>query len=390
MFSARTAWSSEQNRLSLLVEEKRRRGDSILDLMESNPTRCGFTYPTREILNALSSTQVLSYQPHPRGLLSARRAIAEYYNSGGVSVDPAHIMLTASTSEAYAFLLTLLCNPNDEIAVARPGYPLLEFLAKTTGVTLNRYRLAYDGTWRIDWPSLESAVTDRTRAIVLVHPNNPTGSYITPEDFARVCNFAAERQCAVIVDEVFWPFALAPSYTPVRSVGFPSPAILFSLNGISKLAALPQMKLSWFIVDGPGEQVARAFERLDILADTFLSVNTPVQVALPVILRSAPGMIEQIRNRIQSNYRCLQEALTGSSVSVLCAEGGWYAVLQLPQCRNDESWAIEILSRSDVHTFPGSFFDMDQPACLVVSLLPPAPIVREGAMRIRRTVDDLA
>ncbi|MCX6122848.1 MAG: pyridoxal phosphate-dependent aminotransferase [Ignavibacteriales bacterium] len=377
------------NQLSDLIAAKRQRREVIIDLTESNPTRCGISYPKKEIIAALADASSLLYQPEPRGLLIARKAIADYYTTLGASVAPEHILLTASTSEAYSFLFKLLCNAGDEVIVPQPSYPLLEYLCQLNDVALRQYRLVYDGEWHIDFESLQSAFTSRTRAIVLVHPNNPTGSYLKQNEFEQVCTMADEHQCAVIADEVFQPYSYFPDARRANVLALKSSALLFSLNGISKLLGLPQLKLSWIVINGTSLHTVEALNRLDIIADTFLSVNTPVQTAIPMLLSYASDIENQIRLRIQTNYTLLQQIFAGSSASLFQIEGGWYAILQLPQIRNDGDCAIELLQQQNILVHPGHFFDMKQTSCIVLSLLPPSDLFANASSRIRLFVEQL-
>jgi aspartate/methionine/tyrosine aminotransferase len=388
MFSSRTDWNTTPNRLSGLAAEKRLRGESITDLTESNPTKCEFSYPTEEILSALTEPSIVSYQPEPRGLLSARKAIAEYYAVHGIAITPEQIILTSSTSEAYSFLFKLLCNVGDEVVVPQPSYPLFEYLCQLNDITLRQYRLAYDGEWHIDFASLQAQFSDRTRAIVLVHPNNPTGSYLKQNEFDQICSLASEHHSSLIADEVFGPYDMSPDVHCANILTSQSFVPLFSLNGISKLLGLPQLKLSWIVVDGNLQQRDEALNRLDIIADTFLSVNTPVQVALPKLLRCSSDIGNKIRLRIQMNYRLLQKVFADSSTSVLRVEGGWYAVLQLPQKYSDDNWAEEILTHQNILVQPGHFFDMEQKSCIVISLLSVSDLFDDAILRLQRFIEE--
>ena len=387
MFSSRTDWNTTPNRLSGLAAEKYLRGESIIDLTESNPTKCKFSYPSEEILNTLSDRSVLSYQPEPRGLLSARKAITEYYAAQGIALTPEQIILTSSTSEAYSFLFKLLCNVGDEVVVPQPSYPLFEYLCQLNDITLRYYRLAYDGEWHIDFTSLEAQLSERTRAIVLVHPNNPTGSYLKQNEFDRICSLASEHHSSLIADEVFGPYDISPGVDCANILTSQSFMPLFSLNGISKLLGLPQLKLSWIFVHGDLQQKGEALNRLDIIADTFLSVNTPVQIALPRLFRFSSDIRNQIRLRIQTNYKLLQNIFADSNTSVLRVEGGWYAILHLPQKHSDDNWAEEILIHQNILVQPGHFFDMEQESCIVISLLPDSRIFKETILRLMRFIE---
>jgi alanine-synthesizing transaminase len=379
----------EPNWLSGLVAAKRLRGEVIIDLTESNPTRCEISYPEKEILSAIASKSSLLYQPEPRGLLIARKAVADYYATLGITVMPEHVMLTASTSEAYSFLFKLLCNAGDEVIVPQPSYPLLEYLCQINDVALRQYCLTYDGEWRLDFESLQSTFTERTRAIVLVHPNNPTGSYLKKNEFEQMCAFAAEHRCAIIADEVFGSYNISSGADRASILTSHTSVLLFSLNGISKLLGLPQFKLSWIVAHGNPQQTNEALGRLDIIADTFLSVNTPVQTALQKLLEQSPVINEQIHTRVYSNFHLLQKVFTDSKASVFHVEGGWYAILQLPQFHNDDEWATELLHQQNILVHPGHFFDMKQKSCIVISLLPPSKLFADALYRIRLFIEQL-
>jgi alanine-synthesizing transaminase len=388
MFSSRTQWNTIPNRLSDLIAAKRLSGEILMDLTESNPTSCEFSYPGKEILAALAQPSSLTYQPEPRGLLRARTAIADYYTTRGVTVLPEHLVLTASTSEAYSFLFKLLCNAGDEVIIPQPSYPLLEYLCQLNDVVLRHYRLAYDGEWHIDFESLQSAFTGFTRALILVHPNNPTGSYLKQTEFDRVCAIASEHQCAIIADEVFQPYSLSPDVHRATILAPRSSGMLFSLNGISKLLGLPQLKLSWIVVNGNPQQTGEALGRLDIIADTFLSVNTPIQAAIPDLLSYASDIGHQIRLRIQTNYKLLQNIFSHSSTSVFQAEGGWYAILRLPQILSDDQWAENILTSQNIIVQPGHYYGIEQKSCIVLSLLPVLDLFEDALIKIRRFIED--
>lgn len=387
MFSSRTQWNTTLNRLTQILRTKRSLGESIIDLTESNPTHCGFSYPADDIIAAVADPLIVSYQPEPFGLPSARKAIAEYYSKNGDVVDPDHIALTASTSEAYTFLLRLLCNVGDNVIVPRPSYPLFEYLCQLNDVELRYYRLAYDGEWHIDFESLESNLTSRTRAIIVVHPNNPTGSYVKQDEFDRLCRYANGRDCAVIADEVFGSFSLAPDTRRANIVSSKKDALIFSLNGLSKLLGLPQLKVAWIIVGGGGRQAREALDRLAILADTYLSVNTPAQVALPRLLQLLPTTGE-ICARLRANYDLVLHTLEGSNVSVYRLEGGWYANLRFPGTRSDDEWATNLLEQMNIVLYPGHFFSFEHGSSLILSLIPPTDLVFEGMRRIRRFAED--
>jgi alanine-synthesizing transaminase len=376
VFSSRLQWDSQPNPLTLLLAEKRRNGAVILDLTESNPTRAGLDYAGDELLAALADPRTLRYEPDPRGLLAAREAVAKYYAQRGVEVPASRILLTASTSEAYSYLFKLLANPGDEVLVPRPSYPLFDYLAAMESVCVRQYPLRYDGVWHIDFDALADAITPRTRAIVVVNPNNPTGSYLKRAEWERLQTFGLP----ILSDEVFSDFAFAPDPARLTTFTGASDALTFSMSGLSKIAGLPQMKLGWIVAGGPDH--AAALEGLEWIADTFLSVATPVQWALPRILAASGAVQEQIRRRTRTNLVHVVENAAGSPCRCLHAEGGWYAILEVPRIRSGEEWALHLLAESDVLVQPGFFYDFEAEAFLVLSLLTPPVTFREGLRRI--------
>lgn len=342
----------------------------IFDLTNSNPTDCGILYPEKEILSSLSDAQIFRYQPDPRGLLPAREAIAAYYHRKNLPVDPSNIFLTSSTSEAYSIVLKLLCNENESVLVPQPSYPLFEYLARVNDVNLRYYRLNHDQEWHIDIESVKQAITGETKAIVLVNPHNPTGMYLTSDQFLQIVAVAGERNLALIVDEVFIDYAFDDDARRIGSTAGASDVLLFTLNGISKMSGLPQMKLGWMIVSGKPPAVSEAMERLEILCDTFLSVNTPVQAALPELMKLGSAVQNGILDRVKSNYEFLQQAFPRNApCSTLGVEGGWYGIIRVPRTRSDEEWALDLLEQRGVYLFPGYFFDFERDGYLVVSLL---------------------
>jgi hypothetical protein len=368
VFSSRLDWNLETNRLSALLKSKQR----VLDLTESNPMHAGLNYPREEILGALADAHALRYDPEPRGLLSAREAVAKYYGD----VPASRILLTASTSEAYSYLFKLLCDPGDEILSPRPSYPLFEFLAGLESVRVVQYPLRYDGAWHIDFDALERAITPRTRAIVVVNPNNPTGSFLKREEWARLERLGIP----ILSDEVFSDYAFLPDDSRVRSLTKAPEAPAFSMSGLSKIAGLPQIKLGWIVASGPGHE--EALDRLELIADTYLSVATPVQIALPRLLDAAVAVRGQILDRTRANLALLRRMTGKSAARPLHVEGGWSAVLQVPRTRSEEEWAIALLDRRDVLVQPGYYFDFDSEAFLVVSLLTPPDVFEEGLRRL--------
>jgi len=373
VFSSRLHWAQETNRLSESVARKRHSGARLLDLTESNPTHAQLHYP-HSLVDALADPRALTYEPASRGLDSAREAVSRYY---GGSIPTARILLTASTSEAYSLLFKLLADPGDEILVPRPSYPLFEFLAHLDSVRVRQYPLRYDGSWHIDFAALESAITNRTRAIAVVNPNNPTGSFLKRTELDRLESFGLP----LIADEVFSDYAFGDDPSRVRSLAGDRRVLTFSMSGLSKISGLPQMKLGWIVASGSGHEAA--LDRLELIADTYLSVSTPVQIALPALLVSDIG--RQIAARTASNLAHLRQALVASPIHVLNVEGGWYATLQVPRIRSEEEWALQLLDRHDVLVQPGFFFDFETEAYLVVSLLTPPAIFEEGIARLVRT-----
>ena len=363
-FSRRTNWNTEESELARAHRLRLAAGLPIADLTASNPTRCGFAYdPT--LLAALTDARALDYDPQPRGLLRARQAVCAYYAGHGMALKPEQIVLTTSTSEAYSFLFRLLCDAGSEILIAQPSYPLFDFLATLDDVTIKAAALLYDHGWQIDPEGLRQAITPLTRAIVLVHPNNPTGHFTKPweaEELARLCR---EFDLALIVDEVFLDFSFGGAGKSFAAgiEGVP----VFVVSGLSKIAGLPQMKAAWIVAAGP--QAASALERLEVIADTFLSMNAPVQHALPAWLGGRESIQRQIRARVAANLSELDRQLAQlPEVSRLVVEGGWYAVLRIPALGPDEQTVLALLERG-VWVHPGYFFGMAESGWLVVSLL---------------------
>jgi aspartate/methionine/tyrosine aminotransferase len=375
VFSSRLRWNQPANRLSTLIAAKRAAGEPVLDLTESNPTRAGFAYP-EELLAPLADPRALLYEPLPQGLLSARAAVAEYYG-GAIPVD--RILLTASTSEAYSYLFQLLADPGDEILSPRPSYPLFEFLAGLWSVKIRQYPLRYDGSWHIDFAALEQSITPRTRAIVVVNPNNPTGSFLKPEELDLLDTLAARNNIALISDEVFSDYGFGSH--GVTTLAGERKALTFSMSGLSKIAAVPQLKLGWIVASGPAH--AEAMQALELIADTYLSVSTPVQIALPSLLHAGTTLRTQIAERTQANLAMLRATLKDSAGGVLNVEGGWYAVVQVPRTRSEEEWVLGLLEQLSVIVQPGFFFDFESEAFLVLSLLTPPATFADGSKRLR-------
>ena len=388
MRSNRLAWTSAENPLSRLLGEKRSRGDTVFDLTESNPTRADIYYPVKEILAALASPLSLVYHPAPTGIPTARDAVAGYYQARGVHVSADDVVLTASTSEAYSFLFKLLCNPGDRILVPRPSYPLLEYLAALESVEIDYYSLVYDGEWRVDVESVEAAVSERTRALVVVNPNNPTGSFLKRDELESLLRVLRSYRLALVSDEVFSDYGFGEAPNRIRSlVGSTEGVLAFALNGLSKVAGLPQVKLGWIVVHGPDPERKDALSALEHIGDTFLSVSAPAQNGAPALLALAPRLQTTIHERLFSNYDALRGVLgADSACRPLQLEGGWYAVLRLPLVLSSEEWSLEILARDGVHAHPGYLFDFAAEAHLVVSLVTPPDTFRVGIERIAARV----
>jgi alanine-synthesizing transaminase len=389
MFSKRFKWDLEPTRFARLIEEKKRAGAQILDLTESNPTRAGFEYPAEEILGALAQAPAMLYEPAPRGLLVGREAVADYYAERGFDVDPERIHLTASTSEAYSFLFKLLADHGESVLVPQPSYPLFEFLAALEGVELRPYELHYIHTagWRIDFDSVEKAVAPNTRAIILVSPNNPTGSFVKLREVDRLNAICARYDLALIADEVFGDYGFVDDESRAGSLVSNDSVLTFVMSGLSKILALPQMKLGWIVTNGPAGLREEAIERLDFIADTFLSVAAPVQHSARAWLRLRRSMQGQILDRVRANLNWLRGAAEESPLRLLNVEGGWYATLELPRQFSEEEWAMTLLEKCDVLAHPGYFFDFPREAFLVLSLLPRAETFHEAINRVLTRVE---
>jgi aspartate/methionine/tyrosine aminotransferase len=377
MFAKRTNWDLTPNRLGEALAAHRAAGKPLLDLAVSNPTECGFLYKDAEILRALSNPGALSYEPNPRGLEAARRAVATYYADRGESVAIEDIFLTTSTSEAYSYVFRMLCDPGDEVLIASPSYPLFDFLAEIQDVKLVRYPLLYDHGWRMDFHALEQAITPRTRGVIVVHPNNPTGHFTKASEMAKLNAICSAGDMAVIVDEVFLDFGLEENRA--KSFVANSAALTLTLSGLSKISGLPQMKAAWLVVSGPNDTKREALARLEVIADTYLSVNAPVQLAMPVFLDQRRTFQEQLLARVRQNLSELDRQLSRQkSCSRLAVEGGWYAVLRVLAIRSDEELALELLKSSGVSIHPGHFYDFPSEGFLVLSLITPTEIFARG------------
>ncbi len=377
MFSERSRASFEPNRLSTALAEARARGAKLADLTVSNPTLAGIAYDEERVRRALSPKGPLRYEAEPFGLESARAAIVALWAERGLVARAENVVVTASTSEAYAFAFKLLCDPGDQVLVPAPSYPLIEHLAALDSIELVRYPLVYEGGFSIDFAALRRAITQRTRAIALVSPNNPTGSYLERDELSAL----GELGLPLVSDEVFAEYPLAKDANRARSVLEESRVLVIALDGLSKLAALPQVKLAWMTLGGPPEALAEARARLELVADTFLSPGTIAQSALPELLASRHVAADAIRARLAKNHEYLVARCAGSAVTALRVEGGWYAVLRLPNVATDEEWALALLE-AGVSVHPGYFYDFAGPPHVVVSLLTPEDVFATGIDRL--------
>ena len=383
-FSSRLNWSLTPNPLTQLLEAKRARWIPILDLTESNPTRCGFHYDAAAIRGATPYSQSLTYAPSPRGLLSAREAITNYYLQKNKTLEPDSLFLTASTSEAYSFLFKLLGDAGDEILVPQPSYPLFEFLAGLESLSAVHYPLSYYNSWQINFEVLRESISEKTKAIVIVNPNNPTGNYLKKDELAKLNELCGERNIALIVDEVFSDYAHGEDANRVETVVGNEGTLTFALSGLSKVVALPQMKLGWIQVSGERKLVEESAARLELIADTYLSVGTPVQHATPNLLETRGAIQREIRERVEMNGKVLE----GLKLNVLKREGGWYAVIEVEQ--DDEKLAYKLLERENVLAHPGYFYDFTGRKVMVVSLITRREVFEEGMTKLTKNLQGFA
>lgn len=380
MFASRTNWNLKQNPLAEALERHKSSGRKLLDLSASNPTECGFSYDESAILRALSNGASMQYHPDPRGLKTARQAVSDYYASRNEHIAVEDLLLTTSTSEAYSFVFRLLCNPGDEVLIPTPSYPLFDFLADINDVKLVRYALFYDHGWHIDLHALKQAISPRTRGIILVHPNNPTGHFTKQEETAQLNQICSAHQLAILADEVFLDFPLGARQ---QSFVSNSAALTFTMSGISKISGLPQMKLAWLAVNGPDQAKREALARLEMIADTYLSQNAPIQLAAMVFLEQRHAFQQQLMARVRKNLSHLDHELQKEKrITRLEVEAGWYAVLRIPATRSDEHFAIELLEKHDVYLHPGHFYDFPNDGYLVLSLITPEQDFTEGIHKL--------
>jgi aspartate/methionine/tyrosine aminotransferase len=388
VFSRRVPASFETNALSRALRDARAAGSTIQDLTLSNPTKAGFTYPAA-LLAPLAAPAALTYEPASLGLPAAREAVAHDYARRGLHVPADRIVLTSSTSEAYSLLFKVLCAASgDAVLTPAPSYPLFEHLTRLDGVAPVPYALEYHGRWVVDTRSVEAAWSDATRAVLAVSPNNPTGSVLGAEDWRVLESLCGGRGAALIVDEVFadYPLREGAGYAGATRHGAAT-CLTFRLGGLSKSAGLPQVKVGWIAVDGPADRVTSALERLEFVCDAYLSVSTPAQLALPALIEAGAGIREQIRARIQRNYRILEESVARyPAIDVLQADAGWSAVVRVPSRRSEEGIVLELLERDRILVHPGFFFDFPHEAILVLSLLPPEPEFADALSRLLERV----
>jgi aspartate/methionine/tyrosine aminotransferase len=381
MFAQRTRWDRTSNRLSEALAARHASGQPLFDLTASNPTAAGFAYDAEAILAALGNPGALKYEPDPLGLPQARAAVADYYSRHAPGTRADAVLLTTSTSEAYTFVFRLLCNPGDEILVPAPSYPLFDFLADIQDVKLVTYPLFYDHGWHIDLHALAQALTPCSRGVIVVHPNNPTGHFLKPGELQRLNAICKARELALIADEVFLDFAIHGA-SPM-SCAANRDALTFTLSGLSKICGLPQMKIAWMVASGPAALVEEAIARLGVIADTYLSMNAPVQLALPEFLRQREGFQSQVMARIRGNLAELDRGLLERpSCNRLEVEGGWYAVLRIPGVQCDEDFAVELLTKQGVYVHPGHFYNFSGDGHLVISLITPPGEFAEGVQRL--------
>lgn len=404
-FSARTPHDFRPNRLNLALQARRSTGREILDLTLSNPTRAGLVYPDEEILAALSDARSLTYEPTSRGLREAREAVAAHHARQGQNADPERLILAGSTSEAYGWLFKLLCEPGDEILVPKPSYPLFECLATLDAVRAVEYSLPEDLRWKIDFDALERCRTERTRAVVVVNPNNPTGAFLKRAEWRRLQSWAASHGLAIIADEVFFDYAWngatdsgrpeeplthsqdagAADSSPVSSLETTGEALVFTLSGLSKVAGLPQMKLGWIHAAGPRPQLNEALERLEWIADAYLPVSAPIQHAAVRWMELVPQIQSAIRARCRENLSIARGVFSArGGARTMDTEGGWCVVIDVPRFCSEEEWTLRMLEREGVLLQPGFFYDFEREALLVASLLPAPAVFREGLERLER------
>jgi aspartate/methionine/tyrosine aminotransferase len=386
-FARRTSWNLTTNRYTEALAAHRRAGREVLDLTASNPTTIGLCYREDKLLKALVHGEALTYNPEPQGLRAAREAVSTYYAAHGSQVSPDNLLLTTSTSEAYSFLFRLLCDPGDTVLVPAPSYPLFDFLADLHDVKLEPYELVYDHGWQIDFHSAQIAIerasqsASRCRAVLAVHPNNPTGSFVKPREAEELNRICAANEMAIVADEVFLDYSLTKD--PPLTFSSNSTVLTFTLSGLSKISGLPQMKIAWIAASGPQPLLSDAMGRLEVIADTYLSMNAPLQWAVPVMLEERYGIQDQLRQRMIANLALLDSELASQELCRrLEVEGGWYAVLRVPLVGSDEDLAIAVLRETGVLVQPGHSYDFAADGYLVISLITPGDEFAEGIRRL--------
>jgi len=385
-FSKRTDWPLSINQLTLTLEKFRKDNIPYLDLTQSNPTHCQFAYSHKKILNPLTNKNNLNYSPSPQGLIEAREVLCAYYKQKNLKVSADQIFLTSGTSEAYTYLFRLLTNSDERVLLPSPSYPLFPFLVDINDIGHDYYPLSYNGQWSIDFNSLKKALHPNTKIIILVNPNNPTGSYIKKNELLELNTLCRENNMALLSDEVFYDFGLSQPKDAISLVQNDS-VLTFTLGGLSKTLGLPQMKCSWIIMNGPKNLVKQAHDRLEIIADTYLSINTPVQNALKDWLPLKNNIQTQIKLRIHNNLNILKEITRNSShCELLNVEGGWYAILKIPSHLSEEDWVLDFLTKDRVLVHPGYFFEFDHDAHIVLSCLPPPDVFEQGVKMIIKRI----
>jgi alanine-synthesizing transaminase len=389
MFSKRTHWNFTPNALTLAIARMQRQGVAYDDLTESNPTRVGLSLPYGAAYEALASTTTAHYHPDAHGALNAREAVRDYYTKRSVDVSVEQLFLTASTSEAYGWIFKLLCDPGDDVLVAHPSYPLFDDLARMENVTLQPFPLSYTTRWQLDLDALQRAITPRSRAMVLVHPNNPTGSFIARDVLDGLCAICEKHGLALVVDEVFFDYGYQPDALRAGSFANVNKVLTFTLSGLSKVVALPQMKLGWIVVNGPSELTQTAIERLENIADSYLSPGASVLQAVKGFLDCCEDVQIRIRSRVVKHRAMIREAMgEHSRATLLQAEGGWYATLRVARTRTEEEWAIVLLEEERVLVHPGWFFDFEREAYLVISLLPDTDVFYPAIRRLLKRIEE--
>jgi alanine-synthesizing transaminase len=384
-FSSRLPGSLPANRLSAAVARRRAAGRDLLDLTASNPTAAGFAYPDT-LLAGLADPSNLRYAPEAAGVAAAREAVAADFARRGTPIPPESIVLTSSTSEAYSYIFKLLCDPGDEVLVPQPSYPLFEWLTRLEGVSAIPYRLDYHGRWTLDAGAIRRARTSRTRALLIVNPNNPTGSFLTKDAAAAVAEAAGDLP--LIGDEVFWDFPLLDAPAGRMAVLQTGHDLVFSLGGLSKSAGLPQLKLGWIALGGAPAAVAAAREKLELIADTYLSVSTPVQTAAGGLIAGAAAFRAQVTARAERNLAAAAAAIgRHPALNLLPVEGGWSAIVRVPATRSEEDLVVALAEEDGVLVHPGYFFDFDREAHIVISLIVPPEQFVEGLDRALRRVE---